>query len=111
MNKAMLTVGIILLAVMSLLLINVLTNYQVVNGLDESFTNIVFNGYRDQEYKLYQTLTTVLKGYTFLGWYISVGSALTDEQIENITQLAITHPKYLNQYFYLPVVLIAVLFL
>ena len=34
MNKAMLTVGIILLAVMSLLLINVLTNYQTGGELD-----------------------------------------------------------------------------
>lgn len=34
MNKAMLTVGIIILAVMSLLLINVLTNYQTGGELD-----------------------------------------------------------------------------
>ncbi|MBR6949912.1 MAG: hypothetical protein IKH54_07005, partial [Bacilli bacterium] len=34
MNKAMLTVGIILLAVMSLLLINVLNNYETGGELD-----------------------------------------------------------------------------
>ncbi|MBQ4541843.1 MAG: hypothetical protein IJA23_03210, partial [Clostridia bacterium] len=58
---------------------NTRANYEEVKYLASSFNTIRFNN-------TYKTLSTSLQGYTFLGWYISVGSQATATTLSSVTK-------------------------
>ena len=68
-------------------------NTLIYRRIGDNYTKVNFNA-------RYETLTTVLKGYTFLGWYVT-NSALTTESLEAVKKAysLVTHISFENAFY------------